>query len=88
MPISPINHSMIERLPEYNGGVPHDKGLRYVYENVVGGRPDPPPRAPPVTACPSQSMERAGLSDTLYRRLTRRMDAMHNIHHRFAQDLT
>lgn len=58
---------------------------------MYGGRPEPPPRAPrvpPSTAGPSQPVEHSVLSDTHYRRLTRRMDAMHDVRLCFAQDLT
>ncbi|KAL8155756.1 hypothetical protein AgCh_000967 [Apium graveolens] len=33
-------------------------------------------------------VDRFGLGDEQYRRVTRRMEAMHDIHHRFAEDLT
>lgn len=36
MPSSSIDHSTIERMPEYDGGVPHGKGVGYVYDNVRG----------------------------------------------------
>ena len=64
MPSAPIDHSTIERMPEWDGGVPHGKGVGYIYDNMVGGHPEPSPRVPPATARPSQSVERTRFSDT------------------------
>ena len=89
MPSSAIYHSSIERLPEWDGGRPHPKGLGYILDDSEGGLRRAPPRGPPATARPScQSEGHSGPSDSQYRRLTRRMDIMHNIHRQFAQDLT
>ena len=88
MPSSVIDHAAIERLPEWDGGRAHPKGLGYFVDDSEGGL-HRAPRGPSDTAGPSrQSGGHSGLSDAQYRRLTRRMDTMHNIHRQFAQDLT
>ena len=89
-PSAPIDHSIIERLPEEGIGRPHPRGRGYVY----GGRHHQPPATagpsrPPATAGPSRRVvQHSGFSDSQYRRLARRMDTMHDMHSRFAQDLT
>ena len=90
MPSAAIDHATIERLPEWDGGRPHPRGLGYIFDDAMGGRPgSPPPTSPKrARAGTSQGVERAGFSDSRYRRLTRRMDTMHHMHRRFAQDLT
>ena len=100
MPSAPIDHAIIERLPEWDGGIPHPMGMGY--RDSRGGRARAPPPASPdrahatpdrARAGPSQIVEHSGIggrgfSDSQYRRLTRRMDMMHDMHSRFARDLT
>ena len=100
MPGAAIDHAIIERLPEWGGGIPSSRGLGY--RDASGRRmrappPASPDRAPvsPVRdrAGPSRPVERSGMgssgfSDSQYRRLARHMDTMHDMHSRFSRDLT
>lgn len=84
-----IDSASIARLEEWSGGVPHPRGLGY----IVGGaeRVVPPPqraRAARAGRAAERQVPEAGFSDSQYRRLIRRMDAMHDINRRFAQDIT
>ena len=87
MPSAPIDHSTIARMEEWGGGVPHGKGLGYIYDHVGGSRPDSPVRAEGPSGV-QQTGDGAGLGDAQFRRLARRMDAMYDIHSRFIADLT
>lgn len=84
-----IDSAIIARLEDWPGGVPHPRGHGF----IVGGveRIVPPPqrvRADRAERGAGRQGPQAGFSDTQYRRLLRRMDAMHDINRRFAQDMT
>ncbi|XP_074329209.1 uncharacterized protein LOC141666870 [Apium graveolens] len=68
-------------------GAPHDKGLGYIFEDVEGSRTDPPVPTEGSSHV-QQEFDRTGVGDGNYRRLTRRLEAMHDIHRHFATDLT
>ena len=40
MPSAPIDHSTIARMTEWEGGVPHCKGLGFIFDGVEGGHPE------------------------------------------------
>ena len=93
MPGAAIDHAIIERLPEWQGGYASLRGLGY--RDADGRRMRAPPPISPVReiAGPSEPVEssgtgRRGFSDSQFRRLARRMDTMHDMHSRFARDLT
>ena len=91
LPAAPIDHSAISRMAEWEGVVPHPRGLGYIYEDMPGGRPASVmrERARAARAGTSRAEETSEpMGEVHYRRLARRMDAMHDIHHRFAVDLT
>lgn len=76
---------------EWSGGIPHARGLGYIIGDAEGGGAPPHvPQVPRVArAGPSHGdVDRTGLGDAQYRRLTRRIDAMHDINHRYAEDMT
>lgn len=88
---APIDDALIERMVEWSGGIPHGRGLGYVIQGAEGG--GVPPRVPRVPrgsrASSSQGdVDRTGLADAQFRRLTRRIDAMHDINRRYAEDMT
>ena len=67
--------------------MPHGKGLGYIFDDVEGGHPESPVRD--EGPCGMQQTDvGVGLGDAQFRRLARRMDVMHDIHSRFAADLT
>ncbi|XP_074327828.1 uncharacterized protein LOC141665740 isoform X2 [Apium graveolens] len=69
-------------------GAPYDdKGLGYIFDDVESGWTDLPVPTEGSSHAP-QTVDRFGLGDEQYMRVNRRMDAMHDIHHRFAEDLT
>ncbi|KAK1378176.1 hypothetical protein POM88_024920 [Heracleum sosnowskyi] len=90
LPSAPIDHSTISRMEDWEGGAPDYYGLGYT--DFDAGEGEAPPREPAARrGRPSviqREVDRAGFGDAQYRRLTRRIDAMHDIHRRFAQDLT
>ena len=65
MPSAAIDHVIIERLPEWDGGIPHSRGLGY--RDARGGRARPPPPASPDRAPASPDRARAGPSRTVER---------------------
>ena len=92
MPAAPIDSANIEGMKEWTGGVPELHGLGY---NLPGGQP-----AAEATMARASQLSRdagpsrgpggdsSGMADVHYRRLTRRMDAMHESQGRFAHELT
>ncbi|XP_074341828.1 receptor-like protein kinase HERK 1 [Apium graveolens] len=76
---APIDSSMLHSVVEWYGGKPDPKGLGYSYAHLPGGVP---------MEVATAGDRGAGLSSTQYRRLARRMNAMHDIHCQFARDLT
>ena len=65
IPSAAIDHVIIERLPEWDGGIPHSRGLGY--RDARGGRARPPPPASPDRAPASPDRARAGPSRTVER---------------------
>uniref|UniRef100_A0A164YA28 Putative plant transposon protein domain-containing protein n=1 Tax=Daucus carota subsp. sativus TaxID=79200 RepID=A0A164YA28_DAUCS len=91
LPAAPIDHSAISRMTEWDGGVPHPRGLGYIYDEMPGGRPGFIRRERTrASGAGTSQTERSSepMGDVHYRRLARRMDTMHDIHQRFAFDLT
>ncbi|KAL8123876.1 hypothetical protein AgCh_011756 [Apium graveolens] len=80
-------HPLSDHLSYTFLGAPHDKGLRYIFDDVEGSRTN---RPMPIEGSShvQQVVDRTGVGDEQYRRVIRRMEAMHDIHHRFAADLT
>ena len=74
-------------MSEWLRAIPNPRGYGYIFDEAAGGRPDPPVREE-AAAGPSQVGGSPGLSEVYFRRLARRMDTMHDIHQRFAHDLT
>ena len=69
--------------------MPHGKGLGYVYDEVAGGHPESPFRDEGPSGVQQTGGDVGdGMGDAQFRRLARRMDAMHDIHSRFIADLT
>ncbi|KAL8088477.1 hypothetical protein AgCh_038304 [Apium graveolens] len=87
---------------EWDGGKPDLRGLGYSFDHLPSGRPAAGQASRTEWRSqlgdeggPSQQQQEeegtymgVGLSSIQYRRLARRMDVMHDIHSRFAQDLT
>ena len=89
LPSAPIYHSTIARMTDWEGGVPHGKGFGYVYDEVAGGRPESHVRDEGPSGVQQTGVGvGVGMGDAQFRRLARRMDAMHDIHSRFSVDLT
>ncbi|KAK1375282.1 hypothetical protein POM88_031475 [Heracleum sosnowskyi] len=98
MPSAPIDHTSIFRMEEWDGGDPDNCGLGYTIWGVEGSEAliqESADRRARATRIPQEGAARirrdvdsAVLGDVQYRRLTRRIDRMHDIQSRFAQDLT
>ncbi|KAK1391375.1 hypothetical protein POM88_010431 [Heracleum sosnowskyi] len=90
LPSAPIDHSAISRMEDWDGGALGYYGLGYTDLDAEGAAV--PPRDPAArrerASRIQREVDRSGLGDVQYRRLTRRIDAMHDSHSRFAQDLT
>ncbi|WOH09911.1 hypothetical protein DCAR_0729371 [Daucus carota subsp. sativus] len=85
LPATPIDHSAISRMTEWDGGVPHPRGLGYLYDEMPGGRPAFVRREQTrASGAGTSQTERSSepMGDVHYRRLARRMDTMHDIHQR------
>ena len=80
----------LNRIPDHLSysflGAPHDKGIRYIFDDVESGWMDIPVPTEGSSHV-QQVVDRTGVGDAQYRRLTRRMDAMHGIHRYVAEDL-
>ncbi|KAL8126148.1 hypothetical protein AgCh_013437 [Apium graveolens] len=68
-------------------GAPHDKGFGYIFDDVESGWTDIPVPTEGSSHV-QQVVDRTGVGDAQYRRLTRRMEAIHVIHQYFAEYLT
>ncbi|XP_074323206.1 uncharacterized protein LOC141660144 [Apium graveolens] len=102
LPSVAIDSSTILHMVEWYGGKPDPKGLGYSFDMLSGKRPadqyyDGGSKKARETGWraqlgeeiePSQIKEPSKKSNTQYRHLVRRMDAMHDIHSRFTRDLT
>ena len=77
-------------MEDWEGGSPDYFGLGYT--DFDDEEAEALPREPAARrGRPSRiqrEVDRSSFGDVQYRRLTRRIDAMHDMHNRFAQDLT
>ncbi|KAK1401630.1 hypothetical protein POM88_001235 [Heracleum sosnowskyi] len=78
-------------MEDWDGGAPDYYGLGYTHLEDAEEAEAPPrePAARRVRASRIQrEVDRSGLGDVQYRRLTRRIDAIHDSQSRFARDFT
>ncbi|KAK1394370.1 hypothetical protein POM88_013426 [Heracleum sosnowskyi] len=91
LPSAPIDHAAIQRLEDWDGGSTDPSGLGFgnVDNDGMDARTREAARAGLQGASGiQQEADRAGFGGVQYRRLTRRIDAMHDINRHFATDLT
>lgn len=93
MPLGAIDDALIERMVEWPGGVPHGRGLGYIITAAErGGMPPRVPQVPRVPRARASSSHGDALSvgfmEAQFRRLNRRIDAMHESNRQYAEDMT
>ncbi|KAK1388705.1 hypothetical protein POM88_007125 [Heracleum sosnowskyi] len=88
-PMVDIDSAVIARLGDWPGGRPHPRGVGFIVPGAEGAAP-PVQRQRQARAGRVSSSRGPGMEfmESQFRRMFRRMDAMHNANRQFAEELT